>query len=109
MTAIRTHQTIPISAPGETIREDYMKPLGLTTYAMAKALGIQAIALSKILEGTRAITAETAIRLERVTRAEAETWLNLQANYDLAKAKADKAFLAKVRKIKPIAEPAAAG
>ncbi len=98
----KTAATLPYPPPGETILEDYMKPLGLTAYAMSKALGIQPIALSKILAGERSLTAEMALRLERVTGAEAKVWLNLQAQYDLAKARGDKAILAKVDRAHPL-------
>lgn len=73
--------------PGETLREDFMEPLGLSAYAVAKAIGATPIAVSQIIRGRRSISPEMALRLARYTGASAEFWLNLQAGFDLRRAR----------------------
>ena len=85
--------------PGEVLQEDYLVPLEMTPYALAKGLGMTPSAIGDILAGRRSITPATALRLERFFGAEAQFWLNLQAAYDLeeqASRLADK--LAKIRR-----------
>lgn len=94
-----TKNTIPLSHPGETIREDYMEPLGLTPYKMAKLLGVQQTALAEILAGKRGISPEMALRLAVVTNTDAQSWLNLQAHYDLEKARDNKAIQKKLKTV----------
>lgn len=69
--------------PGETIKEDYLVPLGMSVNRLAKALGIGAARLNEIVRGKRGITADTALRLARCFGTSAEFWLNLQSLYDL--------------------------
>ena len=69
--------------PGETIREDYLVPLGMSVNRLALALGIGAARLNEIVRGKRGITADTALRLARYFGTSAEFWLNLQSLYDL--------------------------
>ncbi len=69
--------------PGETIKEDYLVPLGMSVNGLAGALGIGAASLNEIVRGKRGITADTALRLARCFGTSAEFWLNLQALYDL--------------------------
>jgi antitoxin HigA-1 len=72
--------------PGEILREEYLVPLKMTPYRLAKGLGISATAVGEILAGTRSITAATALRLERFFGASAQFWMNLQTQYDLREA-----------------------
>lgn len=74
---------IPPPHPGETIREDVLKPLGMSVNQLAKALGVTAARLNEIVRGRRAITADTALRLARYLGSSAEFWLGLQLEYDL--------------------------
>ena len=74
---------IPPPHPGETIREDILKPLGMSVNQLAKALGITAARLNDIVRGRRGITADTALRLARYLGTSAEFWLGLQLEYDL--------------------------
>ena len=74
--------------PGETIKEDYLVPLGMSVNQLAKALGIGAGRLNEIVRGERGITADTALRLARYFGTSAEFWLNLQTLYDLRTAEA---------------------
>jgi addiction module HigA family antidote len=69
--------------PGETIKEDYLVPLGMSVNQLAKALGIGAPRLNEIVRGRRGITADTALRLARYFGTSAEFWLSLQSLYDL--------------------------
>jgi len=72
---------------GEIIREDCLKPLGLTVTAAAEWLGVSRQSLSELLNGRNGVSAEMAIRLEKAGWSNAETWLGVQAAYDLWHAK----------------------
>jgi len=87
---------IPHSHPGETLKEDFMEPHNLTAYKVAKVLGVSQTSIGQIIHGTRAITPAMALRLEILTGASAQFWINLQTAYDLAKARADKDFKAEL-------------
>ncbi len=69
--------------PGEVLLEDFLKPLGMSQYALARALGVPQIRISEIVRGTRAVTPDTALRLARYFGASAEFWIGMQATYDL--------------------------
>ena len=69
--------------PGEVIRLDYLEPLGMSQYALARALGITQARLGEIVRGRRAITPDTALRLARYFGTSAEFWTAMQAHYDL--------------------------
>jgi addiction module HigA family antidote len=69
--------------PGEILLRDFIEPMGLTRYRVAKATGMQQCRLDEICTGKRAVTADTALRLARLFGIEAQTWMNLQAQYDL--------------------------
>jgi addiction module HigA family antidote len=72
--------------PGEFLLEEFMKPLGLSQNALARALGVPPGRIGEIVNGKRAITGDTALRLERYFGASAKMWLNLQARYELESA-----------------------
>ena len=69
--------------PGEVLREDFLKPLALSQYALAKALGVPQMRISEIVNGKRAITPDTALRLGRYFGTSAEFWVDMQGTYDL--------------------------
>ena len=93
--------TIKPPHPGETIREDYLVPLGMSVNQLSKALGVGAARLNEIVRGERGITADTALRLARYFGTSAEFWLNLQSLYDLRVA--ERKTLGKIeRQIKPL-------
>ena len=73
--------------PGETIKEDYLVPLGMSVNRLAKALRIGAGRMNEIVRGERGITADTALRLARYFGTSPEFWLTLQSLYDLRVAK----------------------
>ena len=75
---------IPLAVPGEILLEEFLKPLGVTQYRLAKEIGVPQRRIGEIVTGKRAITADTAARLGVYFGIEAEFWLNLQAHYDLA-------------------------
>jgi len=69
--------------PGEVLLEDFMKPLGLSQYRLAHDIGVTPIRISQIVNGQRAITVDTAMRLARYFGTSAAVWLRLQVRYDL--------------------------
>src|ERR1700688_566833 len=69
--------------PGEVLREDFLKPLGMSANALAKALSVPAPRINDIVRERRGISADTAMRLARYFGGDARSWLNLQAAYDL--------------------------
>jgi antitoxin HigA-1 len=75
---------IPFPHPGETIREDFLKPLGMSVNKLALELRVPATRMAEIVHGRRGITADTALRLARYFNTTPKFWLNLQASYDLA-------------------------
>ena len=90
--------------PGEILKEEFMKPLGLTANALAKAISVPANRITAILNGERGITGDTALRLGTFFKTSAEFWMNLQMAHDLRRA--EKALSASV--IKTIEEHRAA-
>jgi addiction module HigA family antidote len=69
--------------PGEMLREDFMKPLGLSSNALAMELRVPVTRISEIVRERRGITADTALRLARYFNMTAEFWMRLQMDYDL--------------------------
>src|SRR4051812_25586173 len=69
--------------PGEILLKDFMEPLGLSQYAVAKALDVTPIRISQIVRGRRSVTADTALRLSRYFGTRPGWWLDLQSQYDL--------------------------
>jgi antitoxin HigA-1 len=78
-----TTKTLPPVHPGEVLLEDFMKPLGLSRYRVAKDIGVSALRVSEIVRGRRAISVDTAMRLARYFGTSAGVWLRMQARYDL--------------------------
>jgi addiction module HigA family antidote len=79
----RITKTMPPIHPGETLREDFLKPLGLTAHRLAMELRVPVTRVNDIVRGRRAITADTALRLARYFATTPQFWMNLQANYEL--------------------------
>jgi antitoxin HigA-1 len=69
--------------PGDILRHDFMEPLGLSAYRLAKELGVTAPTVNEIVRRRRAVTAEMALRLSRYFGTTAQLWQNLQSQYDL--------------------------
>ncbi len=73
--------------PGEILREEFMRPMGLSINALARALAVPPNRIGAIVNGTRAITADTALRLGRYFGTSPELWLDLQSDYELRRAR----------------------
>ena len=69
--------------PGEILIEEFLKPLGVTQYRLAKEISVPARRINEIVHGTRGISADTALRLARYFGTSEQLWMNLQARYDL--------------------------
>ena len=98
---ISTGESIPEIHPGEILRCEFLEPLGMSVNALALALRVPAPRINDIVRGKRAISADTALRLERYFGASAQFWLNLQIAYDLRVAIAESGELIK-REIEPL-------
>ena len=97
----------PVS-PGEMLAEEFLKPLGLSNYRLAKEIGVPAQRIGEIVAGKRAITADTDLRLCRFFGLSDGWWLRLQADYDTAIAREILAkTLAKIKPWKDTTEQAA--
>lgn len=86
--------SLPPLTPGEVLLEEFMRPLGLTARALAAELGVPGNRLSSIINGSRGITAATALILSRRFGTSAELWMNLQTAHDLAVARKQMAGIA---------------
>ena len=74
---------LPPIHPGEVLLEDFLVPLGLTQYRLAKGIGVPPRRVNEIVLGKRGISADTALRLARFFATSAEFWINLQTRFDL--------------------------
>src|SRR5271154_454305 len=93
-----TKKLDPVS-PGEMLLEEFLKPLGMSKYRLAKEINVPAQRIGEIIAGRRAITADTDLRLCRFFGLSDGWWLRLQADYDTQIARA--ALAKKLAKIKP--------
>jgi len=73
--------------PGDVLREDFLKPLGMSVNKLALLLGVPATRMGDIVNGRRAVTADTALRLARFFGTTSEFWMNMQVGYELELAK----------------------
>lgn len=90
--------------PGEVLLEDFLKPMGISQYRLAQEIGVPPRRINEIVKCQRAISADTALRLAAFFGTEAESWLNLQSDYDLRLAKAKIAnVLTHIHKHEPVA------
>lgn len=74
---------IPPVHPGEVLLEEFLKPMGISQYQLAKGMKVYPRKINEIVHGKRGVTADTALRLSRYLGTTAELWLNLQTLYDL--------------------------
>ena len=74
---------LPPIHPGEILMEEFLRPLGVTQYRLAKGIGVDARRINAIIHGNRSITAETALLFSRFFGNSAEFWMGLQSQYDL--------------------------
>jgi addiction module HigA family antidote len=71
--------------PGEVLLEEFLKPMGISQYRLAKDISVPARRINEIVHGDRCITADTALRLGRYFGVSPQFWLNLQSHFDLAR------------------------
>jgi antitoxin HigA-1 len=86
--------------PGEVLLEDFLKPMGITQYRLAKSIKVPASRVHDVVHGKRSINTELALRLARFFGTDARSWVNLQAHYDLKRAEIELAARVK-REVKP--------
>lgn len=77
---------LPNIHPGEVLKEEFLVPLGISQYKLAKAISVQPIRIGEICAGRRSITANTAVKLSRALGTTPGFWLGLQADYDTEEA-----------------------
>ncbi len=88
---------LPLTTPGEVLVEEFLAPLGVSQYRLAKDIGISSRRINEIAHGKRAITPDTALRLGKYFGVSAQFWLNLQARFDLQMAERGADFLTKIQ------------
>jgi addiction module HigA family antidote len=82
-----TKRDFPPIHPGEILLEDFLKPMQMSQYYLAQSISVPPRRINEIVHGKRGITADTALRLGRFFRMEAQFWMNLQTRYDLEMAR----------------------
>ncbi|HEU0157419.1 MAG TPA: HigA family addiction module antitoxin [Stellaceae bacterium] len=88
---------LPPIHPGEQLREEFMKPLGITAYRLAKDLGVPVTRIQAIVAERRRITGDTALRLARYFNTSPEFWLNMQRDWELETAASSARIEAEVK------------
>lgn len=94
-------KTLPNIHPGGVLLEEFLRPLGISQNRLARAMGISPRRINEIVQGQRAITADTALRLARALGTSEQFWMGLQTDYDLEEAR--KAVRGELKKIEIIA------
>ena len=94
-------EKIPLVTPGEILLEDFLLPMNITAYRLAKDTNVSATRISQILKGSRKITADTALRFSKYFGNSADFWLGMQDEYDLREERRKiAAELAEIRRYK---------
>jgi addiction module HigA family antidote len=100
-------KTLPPIHPGEVLREEFLRPMNLTPYAVARAVGAPRTRIERLAKEQTAMTADTALRLARYFGASPAFWMGIQSQYDLERAEddlgADLDRIAPARETKPAA------
>ena len=78
-----TEERLPPIHPGEILLEEFLKPMGISQYRLAKSISVPARRINEIVHGKRAISPDTALRLSRYFGMSERFWMNLQSRYDL--------------------------
>ena len=86
--------------PGEILREEFLKPIGMSVYELSKRLHVPAPRMNDVVLERRGVTADTAVRLSRFFGTTEQFWLNLQSAYEVSIVKADRA--AEIEQIEPL-------
>ncbi len=92
-----------VPTPGQMLREEFMEPLGISAYRLAKDIGVPQDRISAILRGSRAITLDTAVRLGRYFGSSHQFWLNLQSEYEYRLARRDGTLKLIETSVRPLA------
>lgn len=93
---------VPLSHPGEILLMDWLEPLGLSQYALARAIGVPPRRINEIVKGQRGITVDTALRLGAFFGTDAQSWINLQTHYDTQRARESMAdVIGRIRRFEP--------
>lgn len=74
---------LPPVHPGEILQEEFLSPMGISQYRLAKSISVPARRINEVVHGKRSITADTALRLSRFFGTSERFWMNLQTRYDL--------------------------
>ena len=101
---MRKKRDFPPIHPGEILLKDFLRPMGISQYRLAKDISVPQRRISEIVQGKRAISADTALRLGRFFGMDPQFWLNLQSRYDLLTTEAGLA-----RRLKREVQPYVAG
>jgi antitoxin HigA-1 len=80
---MKNNKLLPLVTPGEILVEEFLKPIGITEYRLARDIGVPARRINEIVHGTRAVTPDTALRLSQYFGTTPQFWLNLQTDYEL--------------------------
>jgi len=78
---------VALATPGDILSEEFLKPMGVSQYALAQAIGVPRRRINEIVLGKRSITADTALRLAAFFGTDAQSWMNLQTHYDIERAR----------------------
>lgn len=93
---------VPLQHPGVILLEDWLKPMGLSQYALAKAIDVPPRRINEIVKGLRGITVDTALRLAAFFGTDAQSWVNLQTHYDTELAREAMAeTIARIQRFEP--------
>ncbi len=96
---------VPLATPGEILLHDFLEPMGISQYRLAKEIGVPQRRIGEIVAGRRAITADTALRLAVFFGTDAQSWINLQSHYDTEMARETmEAVLSRIRRWNASAE-----
>ncbi|MBS1681510.1 MAG: HigA family addiction module antidote protein [Bacteroidetes bacterium] len=88
--------------PGEVLKLDFMDPMNITAYALAKAINVDQTRISQLLRGTRNMSADTALRLGKFFNVSAEFWLNIQNRFDLEERRAHKSEYDQIKPLQTV-------
>lgn len=98
-------ELLDLIPPGEILLEEFLRPLGMSQYRLARELRVPPRRINEIVHGTRSITADTALRLARFFGTSAQFWMNLQTEFDVRRAKRGLGGRIE-REIEPLTRPA---
>ena len=98
---------VPLATPGEILAEEFLKPMGVSQYALAQAISVPRRRINEIVLGKRSITADTALRLAAFFGTDVQSWMNLQTHYDIERARESVAEFLKT--VAPVSRESSAG